>query len=193
MSDAVETVEKQPSGQEQHELLFGVRRSVRYHAHRRRFFEQLDKFIKAFTAIGGLGVFVTVLQKFGTGENWGLLIFGLVAGVLSIVDIVVNPDDQAHEHCNLSKDFIQLEKEIVLAGESLTSKQVAEFTARRLEIEAEEPPALRVLDTICHNELLRAMGYDDSHQKKVTKWQRFWSPLLDVNYHEAKPLLENKG
>ena len=33
------------------------------------------------------------------------------------------------------------------------------ITEKRLELETTEPPALRALDTICHNELLRAVGY----------------------------------
>lgn len=59
---------------------------------------------------------------------------------------------------NLPKKFIHLEREIALVGEP-TDDNLRKFTACRLEIEAEEPPILRTLDRLCHNEMLRAEGH----------------------------------
>ena len=40
----------------------------------------------------------------------------------------------------------------------MTPERLAELTDRRLAIEAGEPPILRFLDALCHNELLIAVG-----------------------------------
>ena len=40
----------------------------------------------------------------------------------------------------------------------MTPERLAELTDRRLAIEAGEPPILRFLDALCHNELLTAVG-----------------------------------
>ena len=58
--------------------------------------------------------------------------------------------------------------------------RLAEFAARRLAIEADEPPVLRVLDALCHNELVTALGLDDAERAAVTPLQRWLAPLVDV-------------
>jgi hypothetical protein len=169
-----EEIEKRES--EQHALLFGVRRSVRYHVRRRQHFDRLDKFIKLFTTVGGIGTVVTLLAR---ASEWVVMVYGALAGVFSTIDLVISTAEMARVHADLARDFIGLEKQMVLAGEKLTEAELAGFVARRLEIEAQEPPPLRVLDTICYNDLVRAMGYDKSHQKKVTALQKFFSPFFD--------------
>ena len=58
----------------------------------------------------------------------------------------------------------------------------------RLDIEIEEPPPLRILDLICHNELCRAMGYDESHQVKIKWYQRILCQIVDLGeYSVAAP------
>ena len=42
---------------------------------------------------------------------------------------------------------------------------MADLKEGRLDIESDEPPVLRTLDVICHNELAKSMGRDDSIYK----------------------------
>ncbi len=51
-------------------------------------------------------------------------------------------------------------------------------TLERLEIEADEPPIKRVLDTLCHNELARAIG-EPSQEKPVRFLQRLFANFFD--------------
>jgi hypothetical protein len=44
----------------------------------------------------------------------------------------------------------------------------------------EEPPVLRVLDALCHNEELRAMGYATSQMAKIGWLQRLLAPFIDI-------------
>ena len=46
------------------------------------------------------------------------------------------------------------------------------MTDRRLVIEAGELRIFRVLETVCYNEMLRAMGYPPERQSPLTFWQR---------------------
>ena len=113
------------------------------------------------------------------GEPW-VLAFGTITGFFSIVQLVISPSEAARLHADLARDFIGLEKQMILAGESVSDKQIDEFTALRLDIEAKEPPTLRVLDAMCHNELLRAMGYDRSKHVRISWLQRLCAPLFDL-------------
>ena len=59
--------------------------------------------------------------------------------------------------------------------------------AGRLEIERDEPPVLRVLDSICHSELLRATGYDRSQYVEIAWYQRLLAQFVDVREHAISP------
>ena len=61
----------------------------------------------------------------------------------------------------------------------MTPERPAELKARRLQIEATEPPILRVLDAMCHNELLTALGGDEGQRARVTRLQRWLANWAD--------------
>ena len=75
--------------------------------------------------------------------------------------------DKACLHADLYRRFIDLECQLV-AGPS--AELVKSVTERRLAIEATEPPVLKVLDTLMHNELKRANGDKKSEQIEVSFW-----------------------
>ena len=62
---------------------------------------------------------------------------------------VFAPGLGARQHNDLAREFIGLERDLVRVGD-VTPERLAELTARRLDIEAAEPPILRVLDAMCH-------------------------------------------
>ena len=167
---------KEKRNAERHKLLFGVKKSVRYHARRRQFFDRLGKSITIFTVVGGVGTVTTLLA----GVPTLTLIYGAVAGIFSTIDLVVGCAESARLHSDLSREFIQLERKMVKAGDDLTDAQIASFTCRRLEIEEKEPTILRVLDLICHNELCRAMGYERREERKLSWCQIFFAQFFDL-------------
>lgn len=169
---------KEKRAEAQHSLLFGVRRSVRYHTRRRRFFDTLARFFTIFTVVGGIGTFTTLLAK--ASEIW-TLIYGGATAVFSTIDLVVGCAEKARLHSDLARDFIKLEQELIKVGDDLTEKQLADFTCKRLEIEQEEPTVLRILDILCHNELCSAMGYERSEHYKISWTQRFCAQFFDLN------------
>jgi hypothetical protein len=108
----------------QHNLLFGIRRSVLYHARRRRFFENLSRFVKVLTALSGVGTITTVLGAMG--ENWTIG-FAAAVAILSTIDLVVGLAERGRLHWDLSKRFIELEKEMVNLGTSISEIQLADI------------------------------------------------------------------
>lgn len=174
---------KEKLPREAHDLLFGVRRSFRYHSRRRQFFDRFSKAIKIISAVSGVGVITTLLSQLG--KPWPITL-AAIAAVFSSIDLAINTSESARLHTELARKFIALERDIVEAGKEFTERELTKFVSRRLEIEAEEPPILRVLDCICHNELIRAMGYEEKYQVKISWCQRLFSNFIDMQAHSIK-------
>jgi len=158
-----------------HDLLFGVRRSIRYHNHRRRFFDGFDRFVKVLSVVGGSGAVVSAISSVHE------VTIGLAAVIafLSAISLIVGPAQAARLHEELAKRFSGLEHAIALTSD-WTANRLRKFEADRLLIEAEEPPIMRVLDSQCHNELCRAMGYHDCEFVQIDPLQAFFSQIVDL-------------
>jgi len=103
--------------------------------------------------------------------------FAALVAILSAINLVVAPSQAAQLHEELASRFAELECQIKRAS-AVNSERLNVFIADRLAIESDEPPALRVLDTICHNELCRALGYKDFY--KVDPVQSFFANIIDL-------------
>jgi len=161
-------------------LLFSVRRSVRYHHRRTLFFDRFHKTSTFLSALSGTATLASVLAK--AGPAWTLT-FAAAVAVFSVSDLVVETARLARVHNDLLKKFFELEKEIVNSKNS-DPEAVAKFKTRRLDIEINEPPALKVLDSICHNELMRALGYDKSDFLEIKWYQRLFAQFIDIREHK---------
>lgn len=64
-----------------------------------------------------------------------------------------------------------------------TPEDASRWVGERLDIEAEEPPPLRALDSICHNEVMRAMGYPPDQLLRIGRLQRLFSQFFDFREH----------
>lgn len=162
-----------------HSLLFDVRRSVRYHNRRRAFFERLGHIKDAMSVIFGSAVIYGVLKE---AELQGLAVLSAVlVTILSGVDLVIGSSRMANLHHDLARRFIVLEKSLsMVEAEDVTSEDVHKWTGSRLDIEAEEPPIFRVLDAMCHNELLRAEGYKSGFVR-IGFMQRLFAHIYDFS------------
>lgn len=80
-----------------------------------------------------------------------------------------------------------------MSGRRSRRRTLVEVQIRRLDLVAgltsrppnhrSEPPVYRVLDAVCHDELVTALGIDPSQRSNVTRWQRLWRHVLDVGAH----------
>lgn len=163
-------------------LLFGVRRSVRYHNHRRRFYEVWNTSTVAIATVGGSGA---VIGFFGP-HSWISAALACLVALVGAIDLAVGTSRCANLHTDLARRFIDLEQHFS-HGRNLSDDEHAELTRARLQIEAGEPPTLRLLDEICHHELLRALG-DKREPPSIPLWRRLMANwLVQLNYVQTLP------
>ena len=60
------------------------------------------------------------------------------------------------------------------------------MTKERLLLETDEPPVKRYLDVMCHNELVRALGYAEEHHWPLKWWQRAIAHFADIGFDEFR-------
>lgn len=162
------------------DLLFGIRRSIRYHNRRRSFYDRLHKFNTIIAVVGGSAVIATILGKLGA--SWPLA-FSVVITISAAVDLALNSSQAARFHHDLSRKYFDIEKEMI-AGQEPSDQDLVAWTERRLTIEADEPPVLHVLNTICHNELCRALGY--GNPVNLSWLQRLFSNFFDIREYKIQ-------
>ena len=168
-------------------LLFGVRRSVRYHMRRRRFYERFHDVVLLVAAASGSATIAAFGSELTANlPSWVAVAVPAAVTIMALVDLVVGSMRKTSLHTDLGRRFIALERRLVAAGSSPSEAALAEATGERLAIESDEPPVLRVLDTLCHNELLRAMGYPRSKFVRVTALQRLLANWADFRF-DAPP------
>lgn len=156
-------------------LLFGVRRSVRYHMRRQRFFDRLDRATALASLMAGSSTVVALLASAGEGLVLAAAAATAVAGACAAVSCrAVAPAAQRPR-----REFTGLERDVVGTAGDLTPERLAELTDRRLAIEAGGPPILRVLDALCHNELLTAVGGSDNQRATITRLQHWLANWTD--------------
>ena len=158
-------------------LLFDIRRSVRYHRHRERFLDWVSNLSRVVTAVAGSATIVSLLGDLGSG--WVQAAAGTTA-LASILDIVFGPARAARLHSELARDFIGLEQDILRAGLGPTQETLVALETQRLDIEAKEPPHYRVLNIVCYNELVKAMGHSPEHYVDITWIQRRLANIMDL-------------
>lgn len=141
------------------------------------FFERFDLWTSGMSVIFGSATVFAVISVY---KELAVAVAAVVS-VFSALDIVVGAAKSTRLHEDLARRFISLEKKMSLLGEeNATEQNLKQFTGERLEIEADEPPTLRVLDSLCHNELLEAMGYPRKDFLKIAWYQRWLANLVDV-------------
>lgn len=164
-----------------HELLFGVRRSIRYHRHRQRFFDRLNKVGNILAALSGSATLAASLSSATSLLPW---LAGATA-VFSAADLVVGTATAARNHHDLARRFTALEQRLLETQEP-DEVMWREVIQQRLAIEADEPPPLLVLNSMCHNELLRAMGYPEKDQLMIRGYQRWLAQWTDIQGHAIR-------
>lgn len=160
-----------------HDMLFGVRRSIRYHQRRRAFFDRLDQFSNMLSVIFGSAAIYGILQQ--DYKALALTASALVT-ILASINLVIGSAQRARAHSDFSRRYVELEKRML--GQP-NEKLLHQVSAERLSVEAEEPPVLHVLNAICHNETMRAMGYKREDLTKIGWCQRLLAQLFDFREH----------
>jgi hypothetical protein len=162
---------------DQYGLLFDVCRSVRYHDRRRAFFEGMHQ-LTCFLTVLMAGSVLFDLGKAGETAGW-LYLLSVSAALLAASDMVIGYSRCATRHSGLRERFSDLQ--IALEEGDLSESSWRTYRLSRLRIEKDEPPVFKIVDLLCHNELLTAFGFDRAKQSgefiEINCWQRLTSHL----------------
>jgi len=140
---------------------------------REAFYDAWHKATSAVAVISGSAAVGALLSDL----NNHLAIYAAAAvAVFSAIDLVVGTAAKARLHNDLRRRFLVLEQKLVTQEDALDR-----LGAEYLVIEADEPPVLRALDTICYNDLLQAQGYssDDDLYVPIRWYQRLTSQVFN--------------
>lgn len=142
------------------------------------YYERLHKLILLVTLVAGSFSLALTTEFMNAWPDWLQILPPVLISVLVSIDLVVGTVSKAKLHNGLKQQFIFLESSMQKNGEE-DSNKLREWKSERLSIEALEPPVLRVLDTLCHNELIRAMGYKDDY-RPLGFFQRKFAHFVDI-------------
>jgi hypothetical protein len=117
------------------DLLFGVRRSVLYHRHRQRHFDNLNRWKTAITLLSGSAAMVTILAHL-KNAIWPLAASALVT-VVSTAELVIGTTAKARLHAELARRFLELERAMTFVDHPATN-DLQKYTAERSAIPSQK-------------------------------------------------------
>ena len=163
------------------DLLFAVRRSVRYHDIRKQHFERINNLVMFVALLLGTGTLATFIEGLDA-TLWVQLSLPLAATILLGISLVCRVSSKASIHNDLKRRFITLEQSIAEKPNNWDDTDIAAWIKERLTIESDELPIKRILDVICHNDVMRSMGYEETHPDwwKVGIFQRLFAQYFDL-------------
>jgi hypothetical protein len=127
-------------------LQFAAKKSLRYHAARRAFFDGAHRWTMAIVAIGGSTAFIGIIGEATEWAKWAALVL-TIAGAL---DVAFGFSERARQHNSLYQRWSDLLAEMLRYGPP-TESVLREWQAQRALIEKDEPTPLSALNVICHN------------------------------------------
>lgn len=177
-----------PIENEFNHLYFGIARSVRYHIYRQNFFNTCHTWVLliAFaSSTATLAAFVEILPRLFQ------IIPSVITSIVVAIDIVVRVDQKAMNHRDLRNSFVKLQKRMEKEKDGILSQTeglqvLRDITSERLSIETKEPGTKIVLDSVCHNELVRTMGHAPSNYVKIGFLQRCFKQWFDLQSHKLR-------
>lgn len=175
LTNATGTPSSTPQGKIEalYSLEFAVRKSIRYHSKRRKFFDSLDYFTKCVTTLTGSSAFVALLPATTLivyGYPLALILTAIVA-FFSTCDLVFGFSKKSQLHDGLQRKFSALLRLILLNNP--TDDLVRKWQAERIEIEQDEPTHLTLLTDVCHNEEAIALDRYDYVLAGIKGWRSY--------------------
>ncbi|MCX9038502.1 hypothetical protein NLN82_20965 [Citrobacter portucalensis] len=146
-----------------------------HHNRRRAFYDRFDQFTNVTSLIFGSTAIYSVLAS--QNNIWAVL-SGAVVSIFAAINLVVGSSQRSRNHFDLSKRFVDLEASMIRVPVP-TEQTYRKTAAQRLSIEKDEPPVLRVLDSICYNEQLLAMNFTADQMIKVSFCQHLFAQFFD--------------
>lgn len=157
-------------------LRFNVVRSIRYHDKRRGFFDRVSKFSKIISFFGSTAAAVTILKSW---SDLAAAIFAASAAGFTIVDTICGTAARYTLHTDLKNRFAKLLNDVEIVQKP-TEQEIIRLRNMRREIEESEPPVLHVLNSICFNDSVSALGLSESEMVTIGSMQGFFAQWFDL-------------
>lgn len=171
------------------DLDFGIRKSIRYHVLREKFFTRIHDGAMFVSFLSGTASVATLSEMIPLSPPWSLGASGFITLVIGVV-LVFRLTDKIALHRELRRDFVLLQKNLVKSRHGSAEelkKVVQEITEERLSIELREPPVLHILNVMCHNEVMRSdRRYENKPYRPITWTQRKLSQFTDWKWDPEK-------
>lgn len=133
-------------------LLYTLSVGLRYHRHRQRLFDLLDKGTKAITVFFGASV-VSVHMADSLP-----LIAAIISGT-GLLSLVFSYTDKRQTHHDLASAYMQLRAVVQGQGWPCTADQINAWDAELDKLIAKSPPTIFTLVALCQNEENAAQGH----------------------------------
>ena len=158
-----------------YKLSFAVRRSIRYHAKRRAWYDGLHSAAMVTAAIAGSTTFATIVAGSPEIAKW----LALVVAIASVMDTMLNWPEKARTHDALYRRFHDLEQ-VINESDELSEKRLNKLQNQRLQIEVDEPTTIDALNIVCRNIQAQAQGHPRSELTHIRWYQRLFCNILTL-------------
>jgi hypothetical protein len=162
------------SADPRYKLDFALSRIIRYNGKRLRFFDKLHRLSSFVNAAAGTSAFVTVLSGWPELAAWLTAIIALV----SATDSVVGFSERARKFGDQRSKYFELYCDLLETEPAKFNED--HFRAKRLKIDSDGPPPLRVLDVICRNEEDIARGFPIGDTIHIGRVRRLLCQFIDL-------------
>lgn len=153
---------------------YGLSRLIRYCGKRQRFFDGLHKISLFINAVAGSSAFVTIIAGIPN------VAAGLTAciAIISAIDNVVGFSERARKYSEQRIRYYDLYCELVKTRVDKFSEDF--FRERKLRIDRDNPPILRVLDVVARNEEDISRGYNYNDTIYISRIRYIFSHIIDM-------------
>lgn len=139
--------------------------------------------------MAGTAAFAT-LWKNSSQPNAALWLMASITA-LNTITLVFGFSNKARLHSDLARKYLELESTVV-KNIMPTEQFLADIDSNIRLIEAQEPPPLGTLTTICQNEIARQEGHED-HIVPIPFYQHWLAQFFDFQAPKPSPKIHHKS
>jgi hypothetical protein len=138
----------------------------------------------------GSSAFVTIVS----GHSFFAALLTAAVAIISAIDNVVGFAERARVYSEQRRRYYDLYCEILISDPNKFNAD--QFREKRLRIDRDGPPPLRVLDVLCRNEEDIARGYNHDETIYVAWWRRLVAQFIDLpsrKWHSFEQLAQARN
>jgi hypothetical protein len=159
------------------ECEFNIMMSIRYHMKRQHFFSRFHRVVSILTIAFSTAAFASILNQVGVA-----LYASATVVLLQSIDLFVDSRKSTELHNDLRRSYLILYKELLKHdNHMLTDKQSRNIRAKISEIEMDEPPIMRALLELSHNDVVKATNSKNENMIEVSWFKRITSQCFSWN------------